>query len=87
MIGRLSRVSSTTEAPMMPVEAASSTPISVTVTARPPRTRPNNWVKFSIICSATPERSSIRPMKMNMGSATRTQLVMVYQMSSVMIET
>ena len=70
MTGRPSRASSTTEAPMMPVDAASSTPIRVTVTARPPRMRPNNWTKFSISRSAMPDRSSISPMKMNMGRAT-----------------
>ena len=45
MIGRPSKASSTTDAPMIPVDAASSTPITATVTARPPRTRPKSRAK------------------------------------------
>ncbi len=59
----------------------------VTVTAMPPLTRPNNWVKLAIICSAMPDRSSIRPMKMNMGRATSTQFCMVFQRSSMASDT
>ena len=76
MAGRLSRPRSTTEAPMIPVEAARMMPMVVTVTASPPRTLPKRFCMECIIFSAMPERSSIRPMKMNMGKATRTQLSM-----------
>ncbi len=72
---------------MMPVDAASNMPMMVTVTANPPRTRPNNWVNLAIICSAMPERSSIRPMKMNMGNATSTQFCMVFHRSSTASDT
>ncbi len=70
----------------MPVDAASSTPISVTVTARPPRTPPSRRTKFVMSVAAMPERSSIRPMKMNIGSATSTQLCITSQMRSTVID-
>ena len=76
MAGRLKSPSSTTEAPMMPVDAARMMPMVVTVTARPPRTLPKRFCMECIIFSAMPERSSIRPMKINIGRATRTQLSM-----------
>ena len=82
MIGIPSSESSTTDAPMMPVEAASRMPMSVTVTASPPRTRPKTREKFTIRSLAIPDRSSIRPMKMKSGSATSTQLFIVSQMRS-----
>ena len=56
MTGRPSKASSTTEAPMMPVVAASSTPISVMVTAMPPPTRPNSRAKLVINRFAMPDR-------------------------------
>ena len=68
----------------MPVEAASRMPIMTTATPNPPRKRPNNWMKLSIRRSAIPERSSIRPMKMNMGSATSTQLLICAKMRCTM---
>ena len=74
MAGMDSNPSSTTDAPMMPVEAANTMPITVTATASPPRTGPNRACMRDIMFSAIPERSSIRPMKINMGKATRTQL-------------
>ena len=67
---------------MMPVVAASSTPISVTVMASPPRTPPNSRAKLVIRLLAIPDRSSSRPMRMNMGSATITQFSMTFQMRS-----
>ena len=74
--GRDSRPRRTTDAPMMPVDAARMMPMAVTVTARPPRTFPNRLCMERIRFSAIPDRSSINPMKMNMGKATRTQLSM-----------
>ena len=62
MMGRERTPRSTTDAPMMPVEAARMMPITATEIARPPRTLPNIFCMASIIFSAMPERSSIRPM-------------------------
>jgi hypothetical protein len=73
MIGIDSIARRTTEAPTMPVEAASRMPISTTASARPPRNRPKSCTKLTISFSVTPERSSISPMKMNIGRATRIQ--------------
>jgi hypothetical protein len=44
-----------------------------TESARPPGNRPSSREKSIISRSATPERSSMSPMKMNMGKATSTQ--------------
>ncbi len=71
---------------MIPVEAASRMPIRATVTAIPPRTRPNSLTKLFISWPAMPERSSIRPMKMNIGRATRTQFFMTSQIRSTTAE-
>ena len=73
MAGIESKPSSTTEAPIMPVEAARIMPIKVTVIPKPPRTRPNNSCIAIIMRSATPDLSSIKPIKINMGKATSTQ--------------
>ena len=62
---------------MMPVEAARMMPIMVTVIASPPRTVPNRRCIEVMSRSATPLSSSISPMKMNIGRATRTALDMV----------
>ncbi len=62
MIGMLSTASSTTDAPTMPVEAASRMPMATTVSPRPPRMPPNTLTKLRIMVSATPDLSSIRPM-------------------------
>lgn len=77
MTGRDKSPRSTTEAPMMPVEAARITPMMVTVIASPPCTLPNRFCMVFIMPSAMPDRSSIRPIKMNMGIATRTQLSII----------
>ena len=69
--------SSTTDAPMMPVDAARMMPIMVTVIASPPRVLPNSRCIAVISFSATPLSSSIRPIKMNIGKATRTAFDMV----------
>ena len=76
MMGRLNTASRTTDAPMIPVLAASMAPISATVTAMPPRTLPNSsWVEVSKR-SAMPDLSSMLPIKMNVVPAMRIQLVM-----------
>jgi hypothetical protein len=62
MMGMLSIASSTTEAPTMPVEAASKMPITTTVRPSPPLMPPNTLTKLRIMLSATPDLSSIRPM-------------------------
>ena len=69
--------SRTTEAPMIPVEAARMMPMAVTVMASPPRTVPKRRCMEVISRSATPLSSSIRPMKMNIGRATSTAFDMV----------
>ena len=66
----------------MPVVAESNIPMTATVTAMPPFTLPNSLTKFSINRCATPERSSIKPIKMNIGNATSTQLFITSQMRS-----
>ena len=86
MAGRPSNPKSTTDAPMMPVEAASSTPMMVTVMARPPRTGPKRRANPVSRLRAIPERSSRMPMKMNMGSATITQFSITSQMRSTVMD-
>ncbi len=76
----------TTEAPTMPVEAASKMPMTMTVRPKPPLMPPNTFTKFRIMVSATPERSSIRPMYTNMGNDTKTQLDMMASKRSTMPE-
>ena len=71
---------------MIPVVAASRTPISVTVIASPPRSLPNSFEKSRISAWAMPERSSRMPMQMNMGSATSTQLSIKSKMRSTVSE-
>ena len=62
---------------MMPVVAAMMVPIRVTDSARPPGTRRNRICSVFRRSRATPDFSSIVPMKMNMGIATSTGLSMV----------
>ena len=71
---------------MMPVDAASRTPITVTVIANPPRTGPSRRANPLSRPRAMPERSSSTPMKMNMGNATITQFSMTSQMRSTLID-
>ena len=66
----------TTVAPTIPVEAASSIPTIVTDRPSPPGRRPNSRPRVSSSCSDSLERSSITPMKMKSGTATRTSLTM-----------
>ena len=75
MVGSDSRPMVTTVAPTMPVEAAISAPTMATEKPSPPRTRPNSLPIVSSSSSATFERSSITPMKMNNGTASRISLV------------
>ncbi len=59
---------------MIPVLAASRTPISAIDTASPPRTRPKSRDTSRSSSAAIPERSSRSPIRTNIGSATSTQL-------------
>ena len=61
----------------MPVDAARIMPMEVTVIASPPRTRPNKRCMELIKRSATPLTSSIMPININIGKATRTALDIV----------
>ena len=56
---------------MMPVVAARMVPINVTASARPPGTRRSNTCRQLSRSRATPDFSSMVPMKMNMGIAVR----------------
>ena len=56
------------------------------VTANPPPMPPNSRAKLVISRLAIPERSSIKPMKTNMGSATITQFSITFQMRSTVID-
>jgi hypothetical protein len=61
----------TTEAPMIPVVAAMMVPMIVTTSASPPGTLASSRLRQRSSAPATPDRSSIVPMKMNIGTATR----------------
>ena len=67
---------------MIPVDAASKTPIVVTDIASPPGTRSSSVAKFSSSLPARPDFSSMIPIKMNIGSATSTQLFMTSHIRS-----
>ena len=58
---------------MMPVVAAIIVPIRVTASARPPGTRRIRTCRQCSRSLATPLRSSMVPMKMNMGIAVSTR--------------
>ena len=70
----------TTVAPTIPVEAANRQPTTETEMPRPPRNLPNREAIASSRSSATRDRSSITPMKMNRGTATRISLVTMPKM-------
>ncbi len=65
-------VSMITDAPTMPVDAAMMVPSSVTAIASPPGMRRVSNCSVCSRSSATPLRSSMVPMKMNIGIATST---------------
>ena len=67
-------VNNTTAAPIIPVEAASKTPINTIEIASPPLVLPNSLDRSVIKSSAIPDLSIIIPIKINIGSATNTQL-------------
>ena len=67
-------VSNTTAAPIIPVEAASKTPINTIEIASPPLVLPNNFDRSVIKSSAMPDLSIMIPIKINIGNATKTQL-------------
>ena len=65
----------TTDAPIIPVEAAMITPMIATAKAYPPGKPRKSAASERMSRSAMPERSSISPMKTNKGIATSSQLV------------
>ena len=86
MTGSAIRLIITTEAPMMPVVAARMVPMTVTASASPPGVRlSTTWRQYKRL-AATPERSSIVPMKMNIGIATSTRLSAKPQMRSTRLK-
>ena len=72
MTGSEIRPIATTEAPTTPVAAASMAPTTTTASARPPRRRPNSMPIVRSRSSASCDFSSIVPMKMKNGTASRT---------------
>ena len=70
----------TTVAPTMPVDAANNAPTITTEIPKPPRIVPNRRPIFSNSSSAILERSSIVPMNIKSGTATRTSFVMTPKM-------
>ena len=65
---------STTDAPMMPVDAAITTPMIATAKAYPPDMPRNTDASDRSSRSAIPDRSSISPMNTKSGIATSSQL-------------
>ncbi len=72
-LGRASSASKTTEAPTIPDEAASNTPITRTEMPMPAALPPKARCAARKERSATPDISKISPMKMNIGIATSSQ--------------
>jgi hypothetical protein len=64
-----------TDAPTTPVAAASSVPTRTTAIARPPRIGPKSNPIVSRRSSASPDFSSIVPMKMKKGTDSSTPLL------------
>ena len=77
MIGRANKVIMITEAPMIPVVAASIVPIKVTASASPPGTRRMITCRQFNRSRAIPDLSSIVPMNTNMGMAVRMRFSMM----------
>ena len=67
----------TTVAPTMPVLAASSAPTIITAIPKPPVRLPRALAIAVSSSSAIFARSSVTPISMNKGTATRVSLVMV----------
>ncbi len=80
MLGSTIRPMVTVVAPTTPFAAASSVPTITTEMPKPPRSVPNSRPMVSSNSSATRERSSITPMKMNSGIASSVSLVMTPKM-------
>ena len=71
--GRAKSASNTTEAPTIPEDAARRIPMTRTDIPMPAALPPSaRWAALSDR-SATPEVSRIKPMKMNIGMATKSQ--------------
>ncbi len=71
--GSASNAINTTEAPTMPEDAASNTPITRTEIPMPAAEPPSAACAALRLRDATPDFSSTRPMKMNIGIATSSQ--------------
>ena len=82
MVGSTIKPMVTVVAPTTPLAAASSTPTMITEMPSPPGSAPNSRPMVSSNSSAMRERSSITPMKMNSGMASRTSLVITPKMRS-----
>ena len=82
MTGKEIRPMAMTVAPTIPVVAAKRAPTKTTAIPSPPGTGPNNCAIVIKRSSATFERWSISPMKINMGNATSTQLFITSQILS-----
>ena len=80
MVGSASSPMVTTVAPTIPVEAASSAPTTMTEMESPPRRRPNSSAMVSSKSAARPDLSSVIPIKMNKGTATRVKFCITPQM-------
>src|SRR3990167_2708524 len=82
MMGSEIRPIEITEAATTPVVAASSVPTKITARARPPRTGPKSWPMVSSRSSAMPLRSSMSPISVKNGMASRVSFCMMPKMRS-----
>ena len=80
MVGTARSPMVTTVAPTIPVDAPKRAPTNTTEMARPPFIRPNSSPMVSRRSSASPDLSSMTPMKTNRGTARRVTLVITPQM-------
>ena len=65
----------TSTAPTTPAAAAKMPPMAMVASAMPPGSRPSHRLITLNSRSATPERSSSAPIRMNIGIAERMKLV------------
>ena len=84
--GSAIRLIITTDAPMIPVVAARMVPMTVTARASPPGVRRSSTCRQCSRFAATPDRSSMVPMKMNIGIAVRTRLSAIPQTRSTRLK-
>ena len=77
IVGKLIRPIVTTVAPTIPVDAASIPPTIITEYARPPLILPNRIAIVSSNLSAIPDFSSVNPIKIKRGTASKTKLFII----------